>query len=80
MLSFGQQSQQFTMPDIHSASKPTQHNPSHQLLQLPRFYTELFFLIIILPSNAIQRFQEMGSCLSFALLLLSDFQKSTFKM
>ena len=38
------------------------------------------FLCITLPPNSVQRFQETGNCLAFALPLLSYFQKSTFKV
>jgi len=33
-----------------------------------------------MPPNSVQRFQEMGNYLAFALHLLSYFQKSTFKV
>lgn len=49
ILSFVQQSQQkLSMPNLHSVSRPTQHNSSHELLQTPHFYIEHFFVLLCL--------------------------------
>lgn len=79
VLSFGQQSQQkFSMPDLHSTSRPTQHNPSHESWWFPHFYTEHFFLLLCL--QILSKDFRKWAYLAFALPLLSYFQKSTFKV